>query len=239
MARIPPAGVGFQCFYEYEVTLAEVIAGLGLKPLDEEAERRCRQRVGFAIAKWREPNAGIDANDLADSLARLAKQLDAMDPLLGGVEIGIHKAEDIEGATRLASVLSQSPTISSIEAAHNYLSEFRERAGMIAHAAQIVAIQLRSVKGKSGRPSNDWYDGFVQAIADVCAKNEIAVKPVNSRGMDEPTGRFFEVAQGFERLLLPQMRSRTPHALAKRLNRSLNRIRVSFPGIDRQEAMCL
>ena len=56
MAKLPRTGVAYQSLYEYDGTLAELIASLELKPLSKNAERKIRNRLGFALAKWEEPN---------------------------------------------------------------------------------------------------------------------------------------------------------------------------------------
>ena len=226
MARLKQQGVSFQFLYEYEGMLAEIIADLGLEPLNEVAEKRFREHLGFAMGKWREPNTGVDTKELGSSLKQLANQLEAMDPLFAALEMGRHREPDFEAATRLSSALSEVPTIGSVDAARTVIGEFRRNAGIIATAARDAALELQSIKGKGGHPGNAWYDDFVVVVSEVCAANGIAVKSVSSRKMDEPSGRFFEVAQGLERVLLPKMRSPSPHALAKRINKSLKRISV-------------
>jgi hypothetical protein len=52
MAKLPRTGVAYQCLYEHDGTLAELIASLELKPLSKNAEREIRDRLGFALAKW-------------------------------------------------------------------------------------------------------------------------------------------------------------------------------------------
>jgi len=57
MAKLPRTGIAYQCLDEREVTLAEIVVGLGLKPLSKKAEREIRNRLGFALATWDEPYA--------------------------------------------------------------------------------------------------------------------------------------------------------------------------------------
>jgi hypothetical protein len=55
MAKLQGTGAAYQCLYEKDCTLSEVMASLGLKPVSRKAERTIRERLGFALAKWEEP----------------------------------------------------------------------------------------------------------------------------------------------------------------------------------------
>ena len=62
MVKLPRRGVAYQSLYERDptgresnVTLADVISSLGLRPLTAKGEREIRARLGFAIAKFEPP----------------------------------------------------------------------------------------------------------------------------------------------------------------------------------------
>ena len=78
MAKLPRTGVAYQCLYEYDGTLAELIASLELKPLSKNAEREIRNRLGFALAKREEPNTALQIKDVVSSLNAHAKRLDQL-----------------------------------------------------------------------------------------------------------------------------------------------------------------
>ena len=81
MAKLPRSGVGYQCLYEYDCTLSEVMASLGLKPLSKKAERKIRQQLGLALGKWEEPYTEVEVEDVVSSLNAHAKRLDKLAPL--------------------------------------------------------------------------------------------------------------------------------------------------------------
>lgn len=223
MARINQPGFSLQLPNEREVSLSNVLADLGLRPLEEEELRDLRLEIGLALSRWCEPKGGVDSLDVARRLRRHASQLDKMKGLLAAADLGWHRDEDIQAAMFLVSALQRHPAISGIEAAQAHMGRFREMAADFAVALRVAADYAKSIKGGNTKDSH-WYDGFLLAVAKICERNGIPVKKVSSRKFDEPSGRFFEVVAAFERILLPKMRSRTPAALAKRINRSLDRL---------------
>jgi hypothetical protein len=169
------------------------MASLGLKPLSKKAERKLRDRLGFALAMWEEPYSAVEVKDIVSSLKSHAKRLDKFAPLAAVAKGGFSRSDEIEVACRLAQILSE-------------------------------AKRLQLTKGKSRRSPYDWYDEFAAVLLDVCKHNNIEPTVAIDRSSDEPVGGLAEVASGFERLLLPKMRSRTPSAMVKRLQRSLARL---------------
>ena len=97
MAIIPSTGSTITSLYEKETTLSEVLAELGLTPLDEKSERELRLRLGRAFGKWREPHTGVKAGELANRLSQLTDDLEKSDELLSSLEPGIQKIENVEG----------------------------------------------------------------------------------------------------------------------------------------------
>jgi hypothetical protein len=200
------------------------MASLGLKPLSKKAERKLRARLGFALAKWEEPDTALEVEDVVSSLNAHAKRLDEIAKLGTITREGFARGDEIAVSGQLVQVLTSNPTIGSIEVAHAYLSQFCDRAHTIASACRAAASSLKSTKGKDGKPPYHWYDEFTAALADICKQNKIEPSVGIDRISGDPVGDLFEVTSGFERLLLPKMRSPTPAAMVKRLQRSLKRI---------------
>jgi len=224
MAKLPRTGVGYQFLYEYDCTLPGVMASLGLKRLSKKAERKIRDRFGFALAKREEPYAAVEVHDVVSSLNSHAKRLDKFAPIAGVAKGGMCHTEDIEVACRLAQILSEDSTVGNLAAAHAYLGDFGDRAAMIASACRSAAKRLEPIKGKGGKHRYDWYDEFTAVLVEICKQNKIEPTVGLDRVTGEAVGGLSAVASAFERLLLPSMRSRTPSAMVKRLQRSLKRI---------------
>ena len=227
MAKLPLTGVGYQFLYEYDCTLPQVMASLGLKPLSKKAERKIRTQLGFALPKWEEPYTAIEVKDVVRSLKTHAKQLDQIASIGTITRQGFASAHDLAVSGQVVQVLASDPNIAKVEAAHAYLRDFCERAGNIASACRAAARTLQSNKGTGGKSRFDWYDEFTTVLVDICKQNKIEPTVGIDRITGEPVGGLSVLASAFERLLLPNMRSRTPSAMVKRLQRSLKRSPLS------------
>jgi hypothetical protein len=224
MAKLPRTGVGYQFLYEYDCTLPQVMGSLGLKPLSRKVERQIRNQLGFALAKWEEPYTAIEVKDVVRSLTAHAKRLDQIDSIGTITRRGFARGHNLAVSGQVVQVLASDPKIGSVQAAHAYLSDFCERADTIAFACRAAVSTLQAKKGKGGKSRYDWYDEFTAVLVQICKRNKIEPTIGIDRITGEPVGGLSAVAAGFERLLLPNMRSRTPSAMVKRLQRSLDRI---------------
>jgi hypothetical protein len=229
MAKLPHSGVGYQCLYECEGTLPEIMASLGLKPLSKGAEHKIRNRLGFALSKWEEPYAAIyaatEVKDVVGALKAHAKRLDQISSIGTITREGFARAHDLAVSGQVVQILASDPNIGSVEAAHAYLSDFCERADTIASACRAATSTLQPKKGKGGKIRYDWYDGFTAVLVGICKQNKLEPTVGFDSIAGEPVGDLSGLASAFERLLLPNMRSPTPSAMVKRLQRSLERIR--------------
>ncbi len=224
MAKLPRTGVAYQCLYEYDGTLAELIASLGLKPLSKNAERKIRNRLGFALAKWQEPNTALQIKDVVSSLNAHAKRLDELAPLGTVTRMGFAREPDIAASGQLVQVLMSNPAIGSVQAAHEYLRDFCDMAGIIGAACRAAVTSLQSTKGEGGKPRYDWHDEFTAVLLDICKQNKLEPTVGIDRASGKPVGNLSKIASTFERLLMPKIRSRKPATMVKRLQRSLERI---------------
>ena len=115
MAKLPRTDVAYRSLDEREVTLAEIVASLGLKPLSKKAEREIRNRLGFALAMWDEPHTGLQIKDVAGSLEAHAKRLDQIAPLGTITRSGFAREHDIAVGGQLIQILASNPAIGSVE----------------------------------------------------------------------------------------------------------------------------
>jgi hypothetical protein len=224
MAKLPRTGVAYRSPDEREVTLAEIVASLGLKPLSKKAEREIRDRLGFALATWDEPYTALQIKDIAGALKAHAKRLDQIAPLGTITRSGFAREHDIAVGGQLIQILASNPAIGSVEAAHEYLRNFCDGVSMMASSCRAAAMSLQSRKGQSGKSRYGWYDEFTAVLLDVCKQNKIEPTVGIDRISGEPVGTLPKIASAFEHLLPPKMRSRKPATMVKRLQRSLSRL---------------
>jgi hypothetical protein len=225
MAKLPKSGIGYQCLDEREVTLAEIVASLRLKPLSKKAERNIRDRLGFALATYDEPHTAVQVKDVADALKAHAKRLDQIATLGTITRSGFAREQDIAVGGQLSWILASDPAIGSVEAAHECLRNFCDRASIIASSCRAAAAaNLQARKGRGGKSAYGWYDEFTAALLDICKQNKIEPTVGIDRISGEPVGTLPKIASAFERLLPPRMRSRKPATMVKRLQRSVQRL---------------
>jgi len=173
MAKLPKAGAAYQCLYEQERSLSEVMTDLGLKRLSKKAEGELRYRLGIAIADWEEPYPPVEVDHIVRSLKFHAKNVDRLARFAAVAKGGMSCTEDIEVATRVAQALSQAPTFESLEAGFAFLEDFADRALLIASACRTAAESLQLAKGNDGRPPYHWHDEFTAVLLDICKQNGI------------------------------------------------------------------
>lgn len=235
MVKLPKSGVSYQLLFERDpsqrepdVTLSQIVATLGLKPLSGRGEREIRHRLGFALGKWEAPRATFDLADVISSLNVHAKALERFRAVAaiakGGHLQGRYLERDMEVCLQLTQNLREHFAFEDIGAAHVYLADFADRASAIASAARAAAKRLNGIRGTGGGSPYLWYDKFTAVLLELCNKNKIEPTAGIDSGSGELVGGLANMASAFERLLPPWMRSPTPEAMIKRLRRSLGRL---------------
>jgi hypothetical protein len=227
MAKLPRTGVAYQILDEREISLADIIASLGLKPLSKKSEREIRDRLGFALATWDEPYTAVQIKDVAVLLKAHAKRLDQIASLGSILQSGLVREHDIAVSGNLIQVLASNPSIRSMEAAHAYLRNFCVDVSTMASSCRAAAANLQARKGKGGKSRYGWYDVFTAVLLNICKQNRIEPTIRIDRISDEAVGTLAKIAAAFERLLPPVMRSPKPATMVKRLQRSLGRLKPS------------
>jgi hypothetical protein len=109
--------------------------------------------------------------------------------------------------------------------AQDMVLDYRNHTVEIAGACRMALEDLERIRGVDGRPSVDWFGGFVAVLLFVAARNGIRPTVSIDQWTGLPQGRFFNLAVGFEKLLHISMRSATRGALGQRLKRELRRLK--------------
>jgi hypothetical protein len=232
MAQVVSKGSSFASLYECETDLSRVVSDLGLRPLSSCDEAKIRSKLGEVIGKGLEtiavikklsPETKLQTKTIVGILRAIARDLQSHEAVLRGRQTGLRQAHEIEVANRIREVLSKNPEI-RIDA-DEFLGDFSDRISTISHACLIGARDLALNKGEAGKKAIDWFDDFTHVLVIIAERNGLHATIENDRDTGKPKGRFFELAAAFEGLLYPQMRSPSPSALAKRLSRSLARLK--------------
>jgi hypothetical protein len=226
------AGSSIASLYEMETNFEQVISDLTLASMTSDDEARIRGELAEVIGRgldWIQlskklnPSGKLQTKSIVTSLKAVARALQEIDPTLRGLETGFRQIHEIEVATRIREVLRKNPELTT--KADEFLSDFCGRANTISQACLVAAKHVQSTKHKRGNKPIDWYDDFTRVLVFIAGRNNIRTTIVTDRVTGKPKGRFFELAAAFEKLLYPAMRSPTRGALAKRVSRSLTRIK--------------
>jgi hypothetical protein len=216
-------------------TLAQVVAELGLVPFstrreEEDVRFAIGDVIGAGMKTWELVKAGdMQIAEVQKILRRIAKSLTAalagsanadelqsVEQTLQGVETGFRHAFDTGIALLIANTLAREI---GEDKARDRMLNFRKWMHTFAAACRKAAEDLDKVKVKAGHPSVDWYRDFQRILTSIAKKNSIRPKVEIDRVTGEPKGRFIELAERFEEVLPPMLRSPSRAAIAKRLQR--------------------
>jgi hypothetical protein len=177
--------------------------------------------IGIWLSEWGQPKLLPIARRLA-STARLLEQLAQG---LAGLQTGIRQSEDIEFALLARQALSLNPLVGDLSRADEKLTSFQQQCSEMAQVFWVAFRTLKEERGKPGRKKLDWYDDFTALLLKLAKLANIEPNLNKDRITKARGGWLFAAAQALEYFLYPPMRSETPEACGKRLERSLGRLR--------------
>jgi hypothetical protein len=213
-------------------TLAEVLVGLGLEALSPKDERKVRTLIGYAIGAWNADQARPPVKDtkrtkfadpakgVTSILESLAKQLDAVERVLQAHQTGFKNAHDLQNI-HVVSLIQEA--MGDLGGRGDYLGDFCQQLHKVAGACHAATKTCEAIPGKPGLDPFDWYTHFTRALKFIAEKNEINPTVIRNGGV--VVGPFVDLAEAFERLCPPGMRSPTRDALGKRLERAMEALR--------------
>ena len=115
------------------------------------------------------------------------------------------------------------------------MSAFQQDAARIAHVCMVARAALPKEPGERGRPPIDWYDDFTELLLEIANRGGVDPTLKKDRITGPCSGWLLDAAQALEafldweiggkRLSSHLMRSPSPEACGKRLERSLKRLR--------------
>jgi hypothetical protein len=188
---------------EVQTTLLEIADALEAMIADRSSANLTARAQRFAGRRLSSKRASAD-------------QLIAIEKFLHGAETGIRQRLDCEVALKIIGVMG---TEIGRDKARERVIGFRRWPLTIADACRRAAGELDEINGTSGPPPRDWYPAFVRVLAFIAEKNGIERKVVFNPRTGKAKGRFLDIAERFEQLLPPHMRSASRVAIAKTLER--------------------
>lgn len=162
----------------------------------------------------------------ATRLANSAQSLEQLAQGLAGVQTGMRNAEDSEFALLARQALSLNPLVGDLSRADERLASFQLQCSEMSEVFWIAFKILKEERGKSGRKKLSWYDDFTALLLKLAKLANVEPNLNKDRISGARGGWVFNAAQALEPLLYPLMRSETPEACGKRLERSLKRLQT-------------
>jgi hypothetical protein len=226
MTRLPTSGASVASPYRDEGQLRHVLSDLRIgHAFDVKAVHEIYFQLGEIIGRWMSEQQRLEASPVARALLSMAKNLGEVSVLLGGLETGMHSDLEIAVASRTVECLAMDPTVGSLDKARELVSAFQRNAARIAHVCMVARADLPDRPVEHGRRALDWYDDFTALLLDVANMADVRPTLRKDRISGARGGWLFEAAQALESFLYPEMRSPSPEACGKRLERSQRRLR--------------
>jgi hypothetical protein len=193
---------------------------------DEETLNQLYWTFGVVIGKWLSEWCQPAVLPIATRLAKSARSLELLAQGLAGLRTGMRDAEDLEFALLACQALSLTPLIGDLPRADERLASFQLQCSEMSEVFWIAFKLLKEKRDKSGRKKLSWYDDFTAFLLKLAKLANVEPNLNKDRISGARGGWVFNAAQALEPLLYPLMRSETPEACGKRLERSLKRLQA-------------
>ena len=181
--------------------------------------------IAEIIGLWFAEQEAKKASPVAKALLATGRNLLEASKVLSGHQTGERTLVEIQATTEAVRLLALDPTIGSIDTAKTLVGNFHEQSAKIGHVCLVAWADLAEERGQKGRPALRWYDDFTSLLLDIAKKAGIKASVGRDRVTGERTGWLFQAAQALEPFLYDWMRSKSPEACGKRLERSMRRLR--------------
>jgi hypothetical protein len=226
MARLSTSGASVASPYRGEGELPRVLSDLHVgHAFDATAIHQLYLKLGTIIGQWMSEQQRLEVSVVGKALLCTAKNLSEASALLGGLETGIHSDLEIAAASHVVECLAMDPTVGSLGKAEELVSSFQRDAARMAHVCMVARAGLPDRPGERGRRALDWYDDFTTLLLDAAGTADVEPTLRKNRDSGVRGDWLFEAAQALESFLYPEMRSPSPEACGKRLERSQTRLR--------------
>jgi hypothetical protein len=209
-----------------EPELRQAIDRLGVgNHFDADGIQEIHLRIAQIIGLWFAEQEAKQASPVAKALLATGRNLLEASRVLSGHQTGIHTSVEIQATTEAVRLLALDPTIGSIDTAKTLVGNFHEQSAKIGHACLDGWADLAEEGGQKGRPALHWYDDFSRLLLEIAKRAGVKASIGRDRVTRERTGWLFEAARALEPFLARWMRSQSPEACGKRLERSMRRLR--------------
>jgi hypothetical protein len=225
MARLPARGAAVAAPFREENELRGILSHLRVDQRFDAAHiHDLYLNLGTIIGRWIAEQYRLEISPVARALLSVANNLSEASALLGGLQTGIRSELEITVTSQAIEYLALDPSVGSFDKARELVSAFQREAARMAHVCLVARAGLPDRPGERGRPALNWYDDFTSLLLQIAKKGDLEATIRTDRTTGARSGWLFDAAQTFETFLYPPMRSPSPEACFKRLERSLRRL---------------
>jgi hypothetical protein len=230
MKRLPVRGASVLTPRLGEDKLKQALADLRVIAVYTDADVR---EIYFALAavcgRWMAEEEAKQVDPVAKALLNTGRNLTEASRLLNGRAAGLHDSIEVEVTSQVFDAMTSDST--NTQDTQELLVAFQASAPAIAKACLAAYARLPKKGANDGPSPMLWYDDFTAILLGIAKKAGIKPNLNKDRISHQYGGWLFDAAQALEPFLDPDMRSETPGACGKRLERSRKR----FLKPDRQD----
>jgi hypothetical protein len=225
MKRLPITGASIATPILDEGKLKRVLINLRVsKAFDDTEIHELYVKLGQVYGAWLSEQEAAEVTPVANALRSTAGNLIAASKLLNGHQDGFRTNIEIAATSQAARILALDPRIGSLKKAHASIITFREHADRLGHACMVAYADLVRKGSNDGRAPYHWYDEFTVLLLQIAQKAGVGPNLNKDRANKARGGWLFMAAQALEPFLPSYMRSPSPEACGKRLERSRKRL---------------
>jgi hypothetical protein len=225
MKRLPIRGFRLVALERDEGELKHYLAELGAAAaFDDSAIHDLHIKLAAIHGRWLAERTAKEVSPVVKALGNLADDLTEVTMFLSGHDTGMHSAAVVETASQIVRALEHNGAVDSVEAAHDLINTFKGEAAKVQRACLTALADLTAPSSQKGRDALGWYDEFAAVLLGIAKK--IGVEPAlgKDRITGERSGWLFQAARALEPFFPSYMRSQSPEACGKRLERSRKRL---------------
>jgi hypothetical protein len=219
--RLPITGASLATPALGEDELKRALDELGVSEFFDDGERHALyMKIAAVYGAWFSEQESRQVKPVAKALLTAAKGLLEAAKFLSGHETGFRTHVEVETTSAAAQALARDQTVGSVAAGHEILRTFRKEAERIGHACMAGYADMTQKDEGDEHKRLGWYDEFTALLLEIARKAGVNPTVGKDRITRTRTGWLFKAAQALEPFLDPVMRSPTPEACGKRLERS-------------------
>lgn len=222
MKQLQIRGASFATPELGEPELEHALAKLGVAAVFGEADiHETYMEIAGIYGAWLAEEESKEVSSVASALRRTGKNLIEASKLLSGRRTGLRNQVELEVTSRVIEIMGLDPTVGNSE---ELITAFQKDAASVGHACLIAYADLQRKAPNDGRAPNLWYDKFTAILLRIAKKAGIEPNLNKDRANKTRGGWLFNAAQALEPFLHRYMRSPSPEACGKRLERSCKRL---------------